>query len=119
MAEKSKKKSPRKAGHSPMPKHVGGGSPCGHSGCKLSCAVRYCGPTSHLYHHHAYTAARGVENIWLATIVAGLALLVTGVIAFQAAQASAEGERTARDQEMRGELIREIRSMKDQLNYGG
>jgi len=105
MAEKSKKKS-RKSGHSPVPRR--GGGPCGHSGCGPSCSVRYCGPTSHPFHHHSYTAARGMEHIWLATIAAGLALVITGFVAYNAAQASVDERQAARDQQ----LIQEIQSLK-------
>lgn len=75
----------RKAGNSPAP--CGPGSSCGHSGCGVSCQVRYVGPTSHPRDHHAQAAAHGVKQVWTAAIVAGLAVVLTGAIAYSAVEA--------------------------------
>ena len=78
----------RSAGHSPIP--LGPGSTpsiCGHSGCVGNCRVRYCGPTSHPRDHQIQMAAHGTKHIWAASIVAGLAVVLTGSIAYTAAQA--------------------------------
>ncbi len=62
---------------------------CGHDGCGTgSCNVRYVGPVSHLRDHHALHAARGVAHVWTAAIVSGLAVVLTGVLAYNAAQAA-------------------------------
>jgi hypothetical protein len=49
--------------------------------------VRYVGPTSHLHDHHIIHAARGVAHVWTAAIVAGLAVVLTGAIAYTAVEA--------------------------------
>lgn len=64
-----------------------GSSACGHSGCERSCNVRYVGPVSHIRDHHALHAAQGVSHIWSASIITGFAIVLTGAIAFQTAQA--------------------------------
>lgn len=61
---------------------------CGHDSCTPSaCNVRYVGPVSHIRDHHAMHAARGVMHVWTAAIVSGLAVVLTGVLAYSAAQA--------------------------------
>lgn len=90
MAQTKTKRSSRtrKAGHSPIPQGPGSsGAVCGHSGCGVNCRVRYCGPTSHPRDHHIQMAAHGTKHIWAASIVAGLAVVLTGSIAFSGAQA--------------------------------
>lgn len=67
-------------------------STCGHSGCQDTCNVRYIGPVSHIRDHHALHAARGAGHIWAASIVTGFAIVLTGAIAFQSAQAKTERE---------------------------
>ena len=71
------------AGHSPIPQ----GATCGHSGCKEMCSVRYSGPTSHPRDHLLHKAAHGAAHVWMASVVAGLAVVVTMSIAYTAAQA--------------------------------
>jgi len=88
MAETKAKKSTggRKrasAANTPIPH----GSTCGHSGCKTSCNVRYSGPTSHPRDHLLHKAAHGASHVWMASVVAGLAVVVTMSIAYAAAQA--------------------------------
>jgi hypothetical protein len=63
------------------------GSVCGHSGCDDMCKVRYAGPTSHPRDHRMHEIASGVKHVWTASVVAGLAVVLTGVIAFNAVQA--------------------------------
>lgn len=82
-------RSRRKAANSPVPSgpiHEMGG-PCGHSGCRATCKVRFVGPTSSMRDHHIMHAARGVTNVWTAAIVAGLAVVLTGAIAYTAVEA--------------------------------
>ncbi len=60
-------------------------STCGHYGCTGgTCNVRYVGPTTHIRDHHIVHAARGASNVWTAAIVAGLAVVLTGAIAYTA-----------------------------------
>jgi len=80
----------KKAAHSPIPTGpIGGlgGSTCGHSGCDSACRVRYVGPVTNIRDHHIIHAARGVAHVWTAAIVAGLAVVLTGAIAYTAVQA--------------------------------
>lgn len=51
------------------------------------CKVRFVGPTSSMRDHHIMHAARGVTNVWTAAIVAGLAVVLTGAIAYTAVEA--------------------------------
>jgi hypothetical protein len=37
--------------------------------------------------HHAVVAANGVQHVWTAAIIAGLAVVLTGAIAYSAVQA--------------------------------
>jgi hypothetical protein len=85
-----------KAANSPEPTGpVGGSVPdepmepqCGHMGCKDgSCGVRYVGPTSHMRDHHIVHAARGITHVWSAAIITGLAVVLTGAIAWSSAEA--------------------------------
>jgi hypothetical protein len=80
---KAKKPSRRKAGNSPIPS----GPVCGHSGCGGNCNVRYAGATTHVRDHYIHQAAQGVKHVWMAAVVAGFAVVVTGSIAYTAAQA--------------------------------
>ncbi len=84
----------RKAINSPEPEGPVGGMgmdedpTCGHSSCGRSCGVRHVGPTSSIRDHHIAHIARGVSSVWTASIVAGLAVVLTGAIAYSAVQAS-------------------------------
>ena len=65
------------------------GGDCGHSNCVGStCNVHYVGPTSPLSDHHIYHAARASSHIWAAAIISGLAVVLTGVVAYSSVQAS-------------------------------
>lgn len=72
---------------------------CGHGGCGVECNVRYCGPTSHMRDHHIMHAAKGASQVWMAAIVAGLAVVLTGAVAFSSVEAqvktAATGARSA------------------------
>ncbi len=78
---------------------------CGHDNCPThTCNVRYVGPVSHVRDHHALHAARGVAHVWTAAIVSGLAVVLTGVLAYNAAQAQtrrATGLPTAQSADIR------------------
>lgn len=106
---------PRKDAGSPEPVGPTGGMPtndavCGHSGCGRMCNVRYVGPTSHVHDHHIIHAARGIAHVWTAAIVAGLAVVLTGAIAY----ASVEAVPSAPRQTL-SFLTREIKQMNQHL----
>jgi len=77
----------RKAASSPIP--CGPTGTCSHEGVcgPDGCHVRYVGPVSHLRDHHAMHAARGSEHIWAAAVTTGLALVLTGAIAYTSVEA--------------------------------
>lgn len=88
-----RRRTTKKAASTPIP--CGPGQTCGHESCGPDgCRVRYVGPVSHLRDHYAWHAARGSEHIWAAAVTTGLALVLTGAIAFTAAQAK-QGEQDA------------------------
>ncbi len=101
MPEVKTKKSPRrrKAANSPIPSGPiqDAGGTCGHSGCGTTCKVRFVGPTSNIRDHSIMHAARGVTNVWTAAIVAGLAVVLTGAIAYTAVQAEGTATTDAKD----------------------
>lgn len=98
MAELSKKpvrRTVRKAANTPVPEAMSTGmsamgSTCGHDGCSTACNVRYVGPTSHMRDHHIVHTARGVAQVWTAAIVAGLAVVLTGAIAWSTVDAQSK-----------------------------
>lgn len=61
---------------------------CGHSLCGASCNVHYAGPTTSIAEHHTSHAARGVNHVWAAAIVSGLAVVLTGAVAYSSVEAS-------------------------------
>ena len=92
----TRRRSPKVA-NSPLP--VGGSeqfssmmSHCGHSDCGTNCNVRYSGPTSHIRDHHIATVASHTKHIWPAAIITGLAVVLTGTIAFNSVQAASKRE---------------------------
>lgn len=87
-----------KAGASPIPVGVGG-SVCGHSKCGVACNVRYVGHTSRIVDHHTFHMARAVANIWAAAIVVGLAVVLTGAVAYTSIEAKSISEQK-REQKM-------------------
>lgn len=118
MAEAKTKRNParaKKAASSPIPTGptggaiASGGSTCGHSGCDTSCKVRYVGPVSNIRDHHIVHAARGVAHVWTAAIVAGLAVVLTGAIAYTAVQAESPNGSN-------GSVLRELARINARLN---
>ena len=100
------------AGHSPDPTGLSlQASSCGHGGCHETCAVRYCGPTTHLRDHYALHASRGVANVWPAAIISGLAIVLTGALA-QATLEIAKPEHA----EQKMELAAEVQSINTRLD---
>ena len=84
---------------------------CGHSACGEDCKVRYVGPVSHVRDHHILHAARGMTHVWPAAIVAGLAVVLTGTLAFTAAQARTEAQIDAASKSLRAGLGRDVNEM--------
>lgn len=85
-----RKRAVRKSANSPAPAPINEelmASLCGHSHCSDRCRVRYIGPTSHIRDHHILHTARGVAHVWTATIIAGLAIVITGAAAFSVVNA--------------------------------
>lgn len=110
---KTKKAAPRKpraikAANSPEPVS----SPADVS----SRSVRYCGPTSHISHHHAAVAADGTKHIWAAPIIAGLAIILTATIAYSAVQAESSQLNTIKETELRGDYVKGIRDINQRLD---
>lgn len=91
---------------------------CGHSKCGKTCNVRYVGPISLIRDHHIWHAARGVSHIWTATIVTGVALVLTGVMAYTIVDAQttrdSQIEQNAAQTQMR-QLIQRINQMDQTL----
>jgi hypothetical protein len=92
-------------------------SMCGHSGCTGGdCNVHYVGPTSHMRDHHIVHAARGISHVWSAAIITGLAVVVTGAIAFNAAQASSTSQNTQSQAQMKQDMAQELRFLSDRIS---
>ena len=88
---------------------------CGHSACGRMCNVRHVGPTSPIRDHHIAHIARGVSNVWTASIVAGLAVVLTGTIAYSAVQA-APVERASASQASTNAALAKLNSRFGELN---
>jgi len=86
---------------------------CGHSHCQDRCRVRYIGPTSHIRDHHILHTARGVAHVWTAAIIAGLAIVITGAIAFSAVNAQNQNQDVQRTAKSTEQIIDKI----DTLEY--
>jgi len=86
---------------------------CGHSHCQDRCRVRYIGPTSHIRDHHILHTARGVAHVWTAAIIAGLAIVITGAIAFSAVNAQNQTQEAERMAQSTEQIINKI----DTLEY--
>lgn len=113
-----------KAENSPEPMGpVGGlasdmatGSMCGHSECGDQCGVRYVGPTSSLRDHHIVHAARGVTHVWTAAVITGFAIVLTGAIAFNAAQASMEKKIDDGQANVKSDVTMEVRRLSAKID---
>ena len=60
---------------------------CGHSACGSNCNVHYVGATSSISDHNLHRAAHAGKHIWPAAIVTGLAVVLTGTLAYTSVQA--------------------------------
>ena len=91
---------------------------CGHSNCGSSCAVHYVGPTTSIADHHAGHAARGANHVWAAAIISGLAVVLTGAVAYSSVEASAvssTGETTVVVQSQVDRLVERLNTLEVQL----
>lgn len=112
-----------RAANSPEPSGpVGGGTPaepilpaCGHDGCNTHCVVRYVGPTTHVRDHHIVHAARGVTHIWSAAIITGLAIVLSGAVAFNSARASMEDTAEESQTNAKRDIRREIYKLSQRI----
>jgi len=109
---KSKVIRSRKAANSPAPT-VGA---CGHSHCGDMCRVRYIGPVSHIRDHHIMHVARGVSHIWTAVIIAGLAVVLTGAVAYTAANASSEERDDLRSTKSTELIVEQMQRLSDRMS---
>ncbi len=78
--------------------------------------VRYVGATSHISHHHIMHAARGVTHIWSAVIIAGLAVVLTGAVAFATANAQAKEQDDLRTAHVTSQILDKLDGMEARLN---
>lgn len=113
-AKKRTIKAKMPAGNSPAPTMQA--PVCGHDGhCSTNaCNVRYVGPTSQLSDHHATHFAQASSHIWSAAVVTGLALVVTGSIAYQSV--SAESTKAAKALQKQNANRADIAQVIEQLN---
>lgn len=115
--QKNPSRRPKKDAGSPSPTGPVGGRDmiedpsCGHSGCGRTCQVRYCGPTTHMRDHHIVHAARGAAHVWTAAIVAGLAIVLTGAIAYTAVEAQTPSTAT-----MLNRILNELRDLRKRVD---
>ena len=111
MAEtKAKKVAPRRV------RATEANSPIPEDKCNPSLrSLRFAGPTTHLSHDHAATAAAGVRHVWPASVVVGLAIILTASIAYTAVQAEGEQRQVIRSSHDRADVIRELRDINTRL----
>jgi hypothetical protein len=105
-----------KAGNSPSPSTKSKCGPCGHSHCDDRCRVRYIGPTTHVRDHHILHAARGISHIWPAVIIAGLAIVLTGAIAYHTANAQNQQIDQALSQNSTEQILNKLDSLETRIN---
>lgn len=130
MGDTSPKKSARRSktedGSSPIPNGPGNSNvaldaACGHSGCGRQCQVRHVGPTTHLRDHDIVHAAKGSTHAWTAALVAGLAVVLTGAIAYTAVEAEApkrESDRALRELTRRIDTLdKRLQQVLDQCRF--
>jgi hypothetical protein len=60
---------------------------CGHEGCDDACNVRYVGAVSQITDHHIVKASHATSHIWAAAVISGLAVVLTGAVAYTSVQA--------------------------------
>lgn len=105
-AKKSSSRRVRVAANSPVP-----GDTC----APMPRSLRFSGPTTHVSHDHASQAATGVRHIWPASIVVGLAIILTASIAYTAVQAESEQRQVIRSSHDRADIVRELRDINTRL----
>lgn len=103
----------KKAANSPAPTT---GGVCGHSHCGDTCKVRYIGPVTSIRDHHIMHVARGISHIWTAVIIAGLAAVLTGAVAYSSVNASNQQKDDLRSANSTGLILEQIQRLDDRLN---
>ena len=105
-----------KQANSPSPDN-GRLAPCGHSHCDTEkCRVRYIGATSSMYNHHILHAARGVTHMWIAVIIAGLAVVLTGAIAFSSVNAQTQKMDAYRTQQSTDKILERMDKIENRID---
>ncbi|MBD3281334.1 hypothetical protein GF391_01155 [Candidatus Uhrbacteria bacterium] len=105
-----------KAANSPSPSNRSKCAPCGHADCKDRCRVRYIGPTTHVRDHHILHAARGISHVWPAVIIAGLAIVLTGAIAYHAANAQNQQNEQELVQSSTEQILNKLDSLENRID---
>jgi len=100
----------RKAANSPAP------GPCGHSHCGEVCRVRYIGAVTSIRDHHIMHVARGISHVWTATIIAGLAVVLTGAVAFSSVNAANQNRDDVRTAQSTSLILDKMQSIESRLN---
>ncbi|MFA6099257.1 MAG: hypothetical protein WC750_00065 [Patescibacteria group bacterium] len=103
----------KKAANSPAPTVIGS---CGHSHCGEMCRVRYIGPVTSIRDHHIMHVARGVSHIWTAVIIAGLAVVLTGAVAYSSVNASNQQKDDVRSANSTGLILEQMQRLDDRLS---
>jgi len=119
LKETSKKRVIRKhtkAANSPSPSIKSKCGPCGHSHCDDRCRVRYIGPTTHVRDHHILHAAHGISHIWPAVIIAGLAVVLTGAIAYHTANAQNQQTEKALVENSTEQILNKLDSLETRID---
>jgi uncharacterized protein YlxW (UPF0749 family) len=60
--------------------------------------------------------ARGVSHIWTAVIIAGLAVVLTGAVAYSAANASEQQKDDVRSAQSTGLIVEQLQRMEDRIS---
>lgn len=106
----------RKAANSPEPTGHASFSACGHSLCKDRCVVRHVGPTSQMRDHHILHAGRGVAHVWTAVVIAGLAIVITGAVAYSSANAQNQKLDDKRTEQSTEAILNKIDSLQERIS---
>lgn len=102
----------KKSANSPSPEKF---AACGHSHCGETCNVRYIGPVSPIRDHHIMHVARGVSHVWTAAIIAGLAVVLTGAVAYSSVNASNQQKEEIRSAQSTGMILDKMQSLENKI----
>jgi hypothetical protein len=68
---------------------------CGHENCDTTCNVRYVGAVSQITDHHIIKASHASSHVWAAAVISGLAVVLTGAIAYTSVNAESSNSPAA------------------------